>query len=64
MEMTWMETTQLLGLDLMVGMLAVLFALDVVERAVRSAWNAARSPRHPRVQRPSAATHAAALSCE
>jgi len=64
MEMTWMETTQLLGLDLMAGVLAVLFAVDCVERAMRSAWDTARSRRHPRVQRPSAATHAGALSCE
>jgi hypothetical protein len=64
MAMTWMETAQLLGLDLMAGTLAVLFAFDCLERAVRSAWDAARSRRHPRVQRPSAATHAAVLSCE
>jgi len=64
MAMTWMETAQLLGLDLMAGTLAVLFAFDCLERAVRSAWDAARSRRHPRVQRPSAATHSAVLSCE
>lgn len=64
MEMTWMETAQLLGLDLMAGTLLVLFAFDCLDRAMRSAWDTARSRRHPRVQRPNAATHVAALSCK
>ena len=64
MEMTWMETTQLLGLDLMAGTVAVLFAFDCVERAMRSARDTARSRRHPRDQRPSSAARTAALSCK
>ena len=43
MEMTWMETFQLLGLDLLAVMLVVLVGLDVVEHAVHSAWETARA---------------------
>jgi hypothetical protein len=43
MEMTWMETIQLLGLDLLVLMLLAVLVLDVVEQSVRSAWVTARS---------------------
>jgi hypothetical protein len=48
MEMSWMETFQLLGLDLLAVMLVILVGLDLVEHAVHSAWATARS-RHPRV---------------
>jgi hypothetical protein len=51
MEMTWMETFQLLGLDLLAVMLVVLVGLEVVEHAVHSAWETARS-RRPRVATP------------
>jgi hypothetical protein len=56
-----METFQLLGLDFLAVLLVVLVGLDVVEHAVHSDLAArARAP----AQRPSAATHAATVSCE
>lgn len=71
MEMTWMETVQLLGLDLLAVMLVVLVGLQVVESAVRSAWETARSRRRRALarrtastHRSSAATHAATVSWE
>ena len=47
MEMTWMETIELLGLDVLAVMLMVLVLLNVVEHAVHSAWETAlaRKPR-------------------
>ena len=40
MEMTWMETFQMLGLDLLAAMLLALVVLDLVDRALHSAWHA------------------------
>ncbi len=37
MEMTWMETFQLLGVDLLAVLLIVVMALDGVEHLVHSA---------------------------
>jgi len=51
MEMTWMETFRLLGLDLLAFMLVALVGLDVVEHALHSAWQTARS-RRPRATSP------------
>lgn len=50
MEMTWMETFRLLGLDLLAVMLVVFVGLEVVEHAVHSAWQTAhsRKPRSPK----------------
>jgi hypothetical protein len=45
MEMSWMETFQLLGLDLLAVMLVVLVGLDLVQHAVHSAWETARERR-------------------
>lgn len=64
MEMSWMETFQLLGLDLLAVMLVVLVGLDLVEHAVRSAWATTRNQPRRRTQRPNEATHAATVSCE
>lgn len=49
MEMTWMETVRLLGLDLLAGMILALLVLDLVDGAVHSAWQAtrARFPKAP-----------------
>jgi hypothetical protein len=47
MEMTWMETFQLLGLDLLAVMLVTLVGLEIVEHAVHAVWQTARS-RRPR----------------
>ena len=57
--MTWMETVQLLGLDLLACMLLALVVLDFAEQAVHSAWVAVRS-RKPTPTRTAAArcTHA------
>ena len=43
MEMTWMETIELLGLDVVAVLLMVLVLLNVVEHAVHSAWETARA---------------------
>ena len=50
MAMTWMETIELLGLDILAAMLMVLVLLNVVEHAVHSAWETvrARKPMPPR----------------
>ena len=47
MEMSWMETFQLLGLDVVAVVLMALVALMVIEHAVHSAWGTARG-RRPR----------------
>ena len=41
--MTWMETFQLLGLDLLALMLMALVVLDVLEHAIHTAWVTVRS---------------------
>ena len=50
MEMSWMETVELLGLDVLAVMLMALVLLNVVEQAVHSAWETARArqPRPPK----------------
>ena len=50
MAMSWMETIELLGLDVLAVMLMALVLLNVVEHAVHSAWETvrARKPRPPR----------------
>lgn len=50
MEMSWMETIQLLGLDVIAFILLALALLNVVEHAVHTAWEAAgaRKPRSPK----------------
>ena len=50
MEMSWMETFQLLGLDVIALILMALVLLNVVEHAVHAACETARSrnPRSPR----------------
>jgi hypothetical protein len=55
MEMTWMETVQLLGLDLLVLALMALAVLDVVEHALHAAWMTAHA------RKPAAANTGAAL---
>lgn len=47
MEMSWMETLQLLGLDLMAGVALGLFILDLVEHALHSAWHATQDSFRP-----------------
>ncbi len=54
MAMTWMETFELLGLDLLALLLVALVVLDVLEHAMHSAWTTVRS------RRPSPARAAAA----
>ena len=50
MEMSWMETFQLLGLDVIAFILMALALLNVVELAVHAAWETARArkPRPPK----------------
>jgi hypothetical protein len=50
MEMSWMETFELLGLDVLAAILLALVLFNVVEHAVHTAWEAAgaRKPRSPK----------------
>ena len=48
MEMSWMETFQLLGLDVIALILMALALLNVVKHAVHTAWATARA-RKPRL---------------
>jgi hypothetical protein len=43
MEMSWMDTVELLGLNLLVAVLLALVVLDVLEHALQQAWQATRS---------------------
>ena len=43
MAMSWTETCQLLGLDLLAVMLLTVALLDAVDRALHLAWATARS---------------------
>jgi hypothetical protein len=57
MEMTWLETFQLLGLDLLAAMLLALVVMDLIDHALHSAWQAACSGwrtarRQPPARRP------------
>lgn len=45
MAMSWMETIELLGLDVLAVVLLALVLLNVVEHAVHAAWETARSRR-------------------
>jgi len=40
MEMSWMQTVDLLGLDLLALVILALVALQAVEHALHAAWNA------------------------
>ena len=40
MEMTWLETVEFIGLDLQVGLTLGLLVLEILERALHSAWGA------------------------
>jgi len=50
MEMSWMETVELLGLDVLAIILLALVLLHVVEQAAHAAWETAlaRKPRPPK----------------
>jgi hypothetical protein len=50
MEMSWMETFQLLGLDVIALILMALALANVVEHAMHAAWETARArkPRSPK----------------
>ncbi len=54
MEMTWMETIQLLGLDVLALTLTALVLLNVLEHAIHTAWVTVRS-RKPSPSRTAAA---------
>lgn len=47
MEMSWLETVRLIGLDIQAGVIAALFAVYAVERALASARTAFRQRRRP-----------------
>jgi hypothetical protein len=63
MEMTWLETIQLLGVDLLAALLLAVVMLDRIEHGVQSLREMLRARRTPR-QRPSAATQLATVSFE
>jgi hypothetical protein len=64
MEMSWMETCQLLGLDLLAVMLVVLAGLGLLDHALHAVWATARSQLRRRPQRPSEAMQVATVSGE
>jgi len=45
MEMTWMETFRLLGVDMLAALLVFVVALDAVEHLVHSAHDSKRKHR-------------------
>jgi hypothetical protein len=55
--MSWMETIQLLGLDVIAFILMVLALFNVVEHAVQTAWETARA-RNPGSPKPVVAPRA------
>ena len=62
MEMSWLETVEFLGLDLQVGLILALCGLDLVERALHSAWyvfSHRRTNARAGYPLPSVATHCA-----
>jgi hypothetical protein len=63
MEMTWLETFELLGIDLLAALLLAVVFLDLLEHSVNSVLESLRSRRMPH-QRPSAATSLASVSFE
>jgi hypothetical protein len=56
MAMTWLETVQLLGLDLLALMVVSLVVLEFVEQAMHSAWLTIRA-RRPSLPRAASARH-------
>jgi hypothetical protein len=63
MEMTWLETFELLGVDLLAAMLLAVVFLDLLEHGLHSVRQSLWSRRMPR-QRQSAATPLANPSFE
>jgi hypothetical protein len=63
MEMTWLETIRLLGVDLLAVLLLAVVVLDLLEHGVHSVLESRRTRRMPR-QRPSAPTQLATVSFE
>ena len=63
MEMTWLETFELLGVDLLAALLLAVVVLDLLEHSVHAVRESLRTRRTPR-QRPSAATQLATVSFE
>jgi hypothetical protein len=63
MEMTWLETIELLGVDLLALLLLAVVLLDRIDHGVQSCRELLQARRAPR-QRPSAATQLATVSFE
>jgi hypothetical protein len=63
MEMTWLETFELLGLDLLAALLLAVVVLDLLEHCVHAVLESLRTRRMPR-QRPSAPRQLATVSFE
>ena len=63
MEMTWLETFELLGVDLLAALLLAVVVLDLLEHSVESVLESLRSRRMPG-QRSSEPTQLATVSFE
>jgi hypothetical protein len=63
MEMTWLETFELLGVDLLAALMLALVVLDLLEHGLHSVVESLRARRMPR-QRSSASTQLATVSFE
>ena len=63
MEMTWLETFELLGLDLLAALLLAVVVLDLLEHRVHSVLELLRTRQMPR-RRSSAPTPLATVSFE
>jgi hypothetical protein len=63
MEMTWLETFELLGVDLLAALLLAVVVLDLLEYSVHSAMASLRARRMPH-QRSSAPTQLVTASFE
>lgn len=61
MEMTWLETFELLGVDMLAALLLAVVVLDLLEQSVNSVIESLRIRRMPR-QRPSVPTLLATVS--
>jgi hypothetical protein len=63
MEMTWLETFELLGVDLLAALLLAVVVLDLLEHGLQAISELLQARRKPR-QRPGMATQLATVSFE
>jgi hypothetical protein len=51
MEMSWLDTVRLIGLDIQAGLIVALLVLHAVEQALARAWPTARRQVRPATDR-------------